>query len=145
MVAENKHRHCPGIGTTGTTGTDRGTSATARNVTHDRECKAVPQVPVVPVSKGVPSMFNRFVSSSETIEFPLVLSPVEEQTDASELDDLIEVDFDDVPVCSCGRFCDSQTLDDAWHCSQCDLGVIAHRETTQRWLREVERLERQNI
>ncbi len=47
-----------------------------------------------------------------------------------------EVDPADVPVCeSCGRLCNVQTLDDAWHCSPCDPKADERRRRTERLLR----------
>lgn len=165
MVAENKHRHCRDIGTTGTTGTDRGQIAAPVTSRHERHVETVPQVPVVPVPRGVPVMFHRFAgslpTSNEPPNAPERLSPPEEERieskpdddgpwiinaeAAAELDDLEEVDFDEVPVCSCGRYCDSQTLDDAWHCSHCDPDAEERRKRTQRWLRQTNRIRQQNI
>ena len=35
---------------------------------------------------------------------------------------------DDLPQCgSCERFCDTKTVDGAWHCSRCDT-ISANRE-----------------
>lgn len=46
-----------------------------------------------------------------------------------------EVEPDEVPVCSaCGRFCDVQTCDDAWHCSICDPLAGERRQRTERLL-----------
>jgi hypothetical protein len=60
------------------------------------------------------------------------------------LDELEEVDFDDVPVCSCGRYCDVQTLDDAWHCSYCDPNAEERRKQTNRLLVAAKRIRRKN-
>ncbi|WP_149752589.1 hypothetical protein [Rubripirellula obstinata] len=113
-------------------------------------------------------MFHRFAGSlptdNEPPNAPEVLSPLEEEEErieaepddddgtwiinaeaATELDDLIEVDIDEVPVCSCGRYCDSQTLGLAWHCSQCDPDAEERRKRTQRWLRQTNRIRQQNI
>ena len=63
---------------------------------------------------------------------------------AAMLDQLDEVSFDDVPVCSCGRYCDVQTLDDAWHCSHCDPNAEERRNRTQRLLAAADRIRREN-
>lgn len=63
---------------------------------------------------------------------------------AAMLDELEEVSFDDVPVCSRGRYCDVQTLDDAWHCSHCDPNAEKRRKRTQRLLAATERIRRDN-
>jgi hypothetical protein len=56
--------------------------------------------------------------------------------DAARLLATDEVDPADVPPCtSCGRLCDSQTLDDAWHCTRCDPLAEAQRQRTERLLR----------
>jgi len=47
-----------------------------------------------------------------------------------------EVDPADVPTCtSCGRLCDVQTLDDAWHCTPCDPLAEDRRRRTEKLLR----------
>ncbi len=39
---------------------------------------------------------------------------------------------DDLPTCcDCGRLCDTQTLDDAWHCSRCDASAASRRKETE--------------
>ena len=49
------------------------------------------------------------------------------------------VDPADVPICkSCGRFCDAQTLDDAWHCSPCDPLADERKRRTERLIRQAE-------
>ncbi len=56
--------------------------------------------------------------------------------DAARLLAMDEVDPADVPTCtSCGRLCDVQTLDDAWHCTQGDPLAEARQQRTQRLLR----------
>ena len=63
---------------------------------------------------------------------------------AAILDELEEVSFDDVPVCSCGRYCDTQTLSDAWRCSHCDPAAEERRKQTQRLLATTDRIRREN-
>ncbi|TWT69452.1 hypothetical protein [Crateriforma conspicua] len=56
--------------------------------------------------------------------------------DAAQLLSMDEVDPADVPVCdSCGRLCDVQRLDDAWHCSRCDPKADERRRRTEGLLR----------
>jgi len=58
--------------------------------------------------------------------------------DAARLLAMDEVDPADVPTCtSCGRLCDVQSLDDAWHCTPCDPLAEARRRRTERLLRSV--------
>jgi hypothetical protein len=61
------------------------------------------------------------------------------------LDELEEVDFDDVPVCSCGRLCDTQTIDDAWLCSHCDPDSEERRKRTERLLATAKRIRGRNL
>ncbi len=47
-----------------------------------------------------------------------------------------EVDPSELPTCqTCGRLCDTQTLDDQWHCSQCDPDAGQRRRRTEKFLR----------
>ncbi len=47
-----------------------------------------------------------------------------------------EVDPTDLPTCpTCGRLCDTQTLDDQWHCSPCDPDASQRRRRTEQLLR----------
>ncbi|MEM9367536.1 MAG: hypothetical protein AAGD07_16210 [Planctomycetota bacterium] len=108
----------------------------------------------------MPRLLLSFGDSSAPAPEPEPLSPPEEEERiddpnndgpwiinaeaAAELDSLEEVDFDEVPVCSCGRYCDVQTLDDAWHCSQCDPNAEERRKRTQRLLASVKRLRELN-
>jgi len=60
--------------------------------------------------------------------------PIDDE--AARLLAMEEVDADEVPVCpSCGRFCDVQTGDDAWHCGGCDPLADERRRRTEEWMR----------
>lgn len=51
----------------------------------------------------------------------------------------------DLPECpTCGRLCDTQTCDDAWHCSQCDVDAESRRKRTKRLLQDAERIREQH-
>lgn len=51
----------------------------------------------------------------------------------------------DLPECStCGRLCDTQTCDESWHCSRCDVDADQRRQRTERLLRDADRIRRQN-
>ena len=59
--------------------------------------------------------------------------------------EIIEVDPDEVPDCSCGRTMASQGLDGIWRCNHCSADEVAERRrTTERWVREVHRIRSQN-
>ena len=166
MIAwQNFSRHTLDNGTndpTGTTDPKRlpvERSATEPSGKRDREA-----VPIVPLGSVVPFSEVRralFATPSEPTKTE-PLSPPEEEEEppdeesdngpwiinaeaAAELDALEEVDFDDVPVCSCGRHCDVQTLDDKWHCSHCNPSEAEQRrKQTQRLLDAAKRIRREN-
>jgi len=118
----------------------------------DRPVSIVPQLTQGSFSEVRRALFGPTNEPTDTE----LLSPSEEEepnddgpwiinTEASALlDELEEVDFDDVPVCSCGRYCDVQTLDDAWHCSHCDPNAEERRKRTQRLLAATKRIRREN-
>ena len=56
--------------------------------------------------------------------------------DAAALLAMDEVDPTDLPTCpTCGRLCDTQTLDDQWRCSPCDPDASQRRRRTEKFLR----------
>ncbi|MEM9368998.1 MAG: hypothetical protein AAGD07_23660 [Planctomycetota bacterium] len=109
-----------------------------------------PSPDTVPTDPGLLLKFaNQTPTEATTAAEPESVSSSEEEVSndgfiiveaAAMLDDLEEIDFDDVPLCSCGRYCDSQTLDDAWHCSRCDPNADRRRKQTLRLLKVRRRL-----
>ena len=124
----------PCIGTTGTMGTT-GTPSTDAGGNQRRDAEVpVPIVPVVPIvpdtGEGAGKLDDAGFQSSET-NVPIGF-------------EIIEVDPDEVPNCSCGRTMASQGLDGVWRCSHCNADEVAERRrTTQRWMREVHRIRSQ--
>ena len=108
--------------TTCTTGTvERGSDGADR---HDAEAAGhvVPVVHIVPISEGYPP------------------DPLDQLPPGFEL---IEVDPDEIPLCRCGRTFASQGVDGTWRCGHCDADeVTERRQRTERWLRTVGRLRR---
>lgn len=138
-----------------------GSIAARCNSTHQvwDETGTVGSVGTVP--RTVPALFARFAEPSKPTDEPEPVSPSEEEERidepiddgpwiidaeaAAELDEFTEVDFDDVPVCSCGRYCDVQKLDERWHCSHCNPADPEHRrKQTQRLLAAAERIRRES-
>lgn len=137
-------------------GTRTGNAPAPCNCTPSTQSDRVPGVPQRAQIQGVPTLFQRFTNRDFDRE---PLSAIEEEEPNGEandgpwiisaeasalLDELEEVDFDDVPVCSCGRYCDVQTLDDAWHCSHCDPNGEERRRRTRRLLATAKRIRREN-
>ena len=172
IASQNFDGHTLGNGTTDPTGTtDPDRLPIERSATEPSGKQASEAVPIVPVGSVVPfsevrrALFGDAESATETEPLSASgggggesLSRIEEEEpndDESDcwiidaeasalLDELEEIDFDDVPVCSCGRYCDVQTLDDAWHCSQCDPDAEERRKRTQRLLANAKRIRREN-
>lgn len=173
MIFTYLQRHTADIGTKGTIGTRSTKRPCFAESNLFTISGLVPWVPTVPFPAVCMSIFDGVFGESETIAEPNgpdqplsasgggeeSLSPNEEEEriddDESDfwiiapetsalLDELEEVDFDDVPVCSCGRYCDVQTLDDAWHCSECDPSAEERRKRTQRLLANAKRIRREN-
>ncbi|KAA1258619.1 hypothetical protein LF1_11410 [Rubripirellula obstinata] len=138
-------------------GTRTGNTSAPCNCTPSTQSDRVPGVPQRAQIQGVPALLHRFANHDFNQE-PLSAVEEEERIDdeaddgpwiidaeaSALLDELEEVDFDDVPVCSCGRYCDVQTLDDAWHCSECDPDAEERRKRTQRLLAAANRIRREN-
>ena len=161
MIFVSMQRHTADIGTKGTIGTRWRKPPCFAVSDRMPNSTAVPWVPTVPFPAVCISIFDGVFSEVESTDEP---SRIEEPLSASGggdeqasdddgpwiikaeaaamLDELEEVDFDDVPVCSCGRYCDVQTLDDCWHCSQCDPDAEERRKRTQRLLATAERIRR---
>ena len=159
MVAENKPDTPQICGTPDLCGTREGRIAAALNPAPSFQSNRVPGVPQRSQTRGIPRLLHSFGDAPEQAPEPEPVSPPEERFDepsddgpwiiaaeaAAELDALEEVDFDDVPVCSCGRYCDVQTLDDRWHCSHCNpKDAEQRRKQTQRLLAAAERVRHEN-
>ncbi|TWT69717.1 hypothetical protein [Crateriforma conspicua] len=162
MVAENKPDTPQICGTPDLCGTREGRIAAARKPAPRFPADRVPGVPQRSQTRGVPRLLQSFGEGPEAEARQEPLSPPEEEARiddeanddgpwiinteaAAELDALEEVDLDDVPVCSCGRYCDVQTLDDAWHCSHCNPEEAEHRrKQTQRLLAAAKRIRKEN-
>jgi hypothetical protein len=163
IASQNFPRHTLDKGTIDPTGTnDPDRLPIERNAVErsgNRDCEAVPIVPlgsVVPFSEVRRALFPDAETVTETKPVSAAGGGEESATTdddgpwvidaeaAARLDELEEVDFDDVPVCSCGRYCDVQTLDDAWHCSECDPNAEERRKRTQRLFAAAERIRREN-
>ena len=163
MIFTCMQTHTADIGTKGTVGT-RSTKRPCFAVPNRVPISGpVPWVPMVPFPVVCMSIFDGVFDEGQTNaepsgrEEPLSATGGEENpTDGDDgpwiidaeasalLDELEEVDFDDVPVCSCGRYCDVQTLDDKWHCSHCDPGADERRKRSQRLLATANRIRKEN-
>lgn len=63
------------------------------------------------------------------------LRPAEPVSAIEEEHDFDELDPNEIPKCRiCNDLCDTQTLDDAWHCSRCAPESDERRKRTLRWL-----------
>ena len=154
-------------------GTRTGSASAPSHCTHDRPHCRVPGVPQRAQTWGIPNLFARFASGTPASDPAYEPEPVSatgggeqnvafdgggEEPAASDdgdcwiidadasamLNNLEEVDFDDVPVCSCGHYYDVQTLENAWHCSHCDPAAEERRKRTSRLLSQAERIRREN-
>lgn len=57
--------------------------------------------------------------------------------------DFIEVVARDVPTCDrCGKLCDVQTIDHAWHCAACDPVADQRRRRTEKLLQHIAAIRR---
>ncbi len=57
--------------------------------------------------------------------------------------DFVEVDPNDVPLCDrCGKSCDVQTTDDAWHCAACDPQADQRKQRTKKLLQDIATIRR---
>ena len=137
-------------------GTRTGNASAPCDCTPSNRLDRVPQRTQI---QGVPPLFQRFTNRDFDREPLSALEEEEERIDdatddapwiidaeaAALLDELEEVDLDDVPVCSCGRYCDVQTLDDRWHCSHCHpTEAEQRRKQTQRLLAAANRIRLEN-
>ena len=163
MVAENKSDTPQICGTPDLCGTREEKIAAALNPAPSIPPERVPGVPQRSQTRGIPRLLHSFGDAPEPAPEPEPVSPPEEEEEErfddpdddgpwiidaqadAELDDSIEVDFDEASVCSCGRYCDVQTLDDRWDCSHCNPKEAEHRrKQTQRLLAAAERIRRKN-
>ena len=111
-----------------------GSVGTVGSVLTDR-----PTVPKSILDRFRPSLPN--VEASPALP-PITPSPItaEPIADVPPGWEIIEVDPDEVPDCSCGRTMASQSLDGRWRCSVCDADYHDRRRRTEAFIRELQRI-----